>query len=292
MKTVPILPNSLCLLHRPAAWIILSKPALDLTTHPNEKFTPASTTCVLTHIIFFDCSFKICFIDFNVSNLCCGHILLLKWKSSYSCGHIAFNCWNVFIAQAVVFKITNVLWYCSVFSFTNSLKSSISIPPGYNSVASLISVLLKAFAYFSGLPAISIHSQMLFSFIGANVGCVAEHNTTVVPQNWVRKFTAKLKSSIHFTGIACTSSNMIILLHNVCILRIQLFWAENNVFNICTAVVTIIGESQVSVSLRYWSSSPSSQTTLQWCSNTTSALPIAFRISSAFWINIELNGAI
>lgn len=54
------------------------KPALDLTTHPNEKFTPASTTCVLTHIIFFDCSFKICFIDFNVSNLCCGHILLLK----------------------------------------------------------------------------------------------------------------------------------------------------------------------------------------------------------------------
>ena len=73
------------------------------------------------------------------------------------------------------------------------------------------------------VPAISVHWQTLFSLKEANVGCVAEHKTTVVSQNCERKFTAKLKSSVHLTGNACTSSNIIMLLHNVCILRIQLF---------------------------------------------------------------------
>ena len=59
-----------------------------------------------------------------------------------------------------------------------------------------------------------MHWQTLFSLKEANVGCVAEHKTTVVSQNCERKFTAKLKSSVHLTGNACTSSNIIMLLHN------------------------------------------------------------------------------
>ena len=118
-----------------------------------------------------------------------------------------------------------MLPYSTVFSIPNFFKSVISIPPGYisSSVASIISALLKAFAYFPTSPAISVHWQTLFSLKEANVGCVAEHKTTVVSQNCERKFTAKLKSSVHLTGNACTSSNIIMLLHNVCILRIQLF---------------------------------------------------------------------
>ena len=243
-------------------------------------------------MIFFALFCNFLFISSNVSNLCFGHILLLKWNISYPSMHSSFNFWKTLTAHAIVFTITRVLLYSSVFSKIKSLKFSSSIPPGHRSVSSIIVTRLNAPAYCSKAPAISRHSQTLFSWSAASVGCVAEHNTTVVLQKYVRKFTARLKSSVHLTGNACTSSKMIMLLHRLCILRILPFWLENSVFKICTAVVTIIGTSHVSVRLWYFSSSPSSQITLQWCSRTAVDIPVAFRISSAFCSKMELNGAI
>ena len=140
----------------------------------------------------------------------------------------------------------NVSACCNV----KSQRSSISIPPGYASVSvkSTISVLRKVSSYFSMIPVISMHSLKLFSFKSLMDGWVAEHNTTSDSAKLVRKFTAKLKSSIHFFGMACTSSKMITLLHKVCILRISLFCPEKSTFNTCTADVIIIGTSHVSVS--------------------------------------------
>ena len=109
-------------------------------------------------------------------------------------------------------------------------------------------------------------------------GCVAEQSTTVAPQTFTKKLTAKLKSVSMFVGTVCTSSITITLLQRDRNRRMALVLPENSVSRNCTSVVTVMGASQFSISSSRSdrsSEQPASLTMLEWCSNISEESPMA-----------------